>query len=92
MEESVYQARWLLIITALLAVGLTAVGAAARWTAGAFRHKQWPVLRAYRKPVSGRALSCDTEDGSSAHCERSSTVFAAGPRGHAGPHGRPARL
>ncbi len=29
MEESVYQARWLLIITALLAVGLTAIGAAA---------------------------------------------------------------
>ncbi|MCQ1769326.1 hypothetical protein NOJ28_27760 [Neorhizobium galegae] len=29
MEESVYQARWLLIIMALLAVGLTAVGAAA---------------------------------------------------------------
>ncbi|MBP2561194.1 cytochrome c biogenesis protein ResB [Neorhizobium galegae] len=29
MEESVYQARWLLIIMALLAVGLSAVGAAA---------------------------------------------------------------
>ncbi|MDQ0134192.1 cytochrome c biogenesis protein ResB [Neorhizobium galegae] len=28
MEESVYQARWLLIIMALLVVGLTAVGAA----------------------------------------------------------------
>jgi hypothetical protein len=29
MEESVYQARWLLIIIALLAVAMTAVGAAA---------------------------------------------------------------
>ncbi|CDZ45501.1 Hypothetical protein NGAL_HAMBI1189_09150 [Neorhizobium galegae bv. officinalis] len=29
MEESVYQARWLLIIIALLVVAMTAVGAAA---------------------------------------------------------------
>ncbi|CDN52213.1 Hypothetical protein NGAL_HAMBI2427_00300 [Neorhizobium galegae bv. orientalis] len=29
MEESVYQARWLLIIMALLVVGMTTVGAAA---------------------------------------------------------------
>jgi hypothetical protein len=29
MEESVYQARWLLIIMALLVVAMTAVGAAA---------------------------------------------------------------
>ncbi|CDZ70821.1 Hypothetical protein NGAL_HAMBI2610_24240 [Neorhizobium galegae bv. orientalis] len=29
MEESVYQARWLLIIIALLVVGMTTVGAAA---------------------------------------------------------------
>ncbi|CDZ64013.1 Hypothetical protein NGAL_HAMBI2605_60210 [Neorhizobium galegae bv. orientalis] len=29
MEESVYQARWLLIIIALLAVGMTTVGVAA---------------------------------------------------------------
>lgn len=29
MEESVYQARWLLIIMALLVVGMTTIGAAA---------------------------------------------------------------
>lgn len=29
MEESVYQARWLLIIMVLLAIGMTTVGAAA---------------------------------------------------------------